>query len=153
MSEQQNARRVIDGEATDVTDDQPKTEQNGNRRDRDTDRVVEEVTNAFRDALSKGVDSAETIGDNVRQILRGVGSGRDGAITVRLDPETLARIDILADAGVMDTRSDAAAFLIREGVKARQPLFDRIDEKLQQIHAVKDELRHIAGEINDDSAE
>lgn len=161
MAERQTEERVIDGEATDVTGEQAKAEQgnrNGRRsagrRERDTDRVVEEVTNVFRDALSKGVDSAETIGENVRQILRGVSngrdrSGRDNVVMVRVDDHTLDRINVLVDAGVMDSRSEAAAFLIVEGAKARQPLFDRIDEKVQQIRTVKDELRQMAGDMNE----
>lgn len=162
MADQQTQERVIDGDATDVTDEQSKTTQdnakngrrNGRLRDIDTDRVVEEVTTAFRDALTKGVDSAETISDNVRQILRGVSqgrdrSGRDNVVMVRVTDETLDRINVLVDAGVMDSRSEAAAFLITEGVTARQNLFDRIDEKVQQIRAVKDELRQMAGDMNE----
>ena len=162
MADRQTQERVIDGDATDVTGEQSKTTQdnakngrrNGRLRDIDTDRVVEEVTNAFRDALTKGVDSAETISDNVRQILRGVSqgrdrSGRDNVVMVRVNDETLDRINVLVDAGVMDSRSEAAAFLITEGVTARQNLFDRIDEKVQQIRAVKDELRQMAGDMNE----
>ena len=159
MAERQNEERVIDGEATDVTGEQAKAGQsngrrNSGRRERDTDRIVEEVTNVFRDALSKGVDSAETIGDNVRQILRGVGSGRDrsgrdNVVMVRVDDQSLDRINVLVDAGVMDSRSEAAAFLIGEGVKARQNLFDQIDEKVQQIRSVKDELRRMAGDVGE----
>ena len=119
---------------------------------------MEEVTTAFRDALNKGVDSAETISDNVRQILRGVSqgrdrSGRDNVVMVRVNDETLDRINVLVDAGVMDSRSEAAAFLITEGVTARQNLFDQIDEKVQQIRAVKDELRQMAGDMNETPAE
>lgn len=165
MADQQTQERVIDGDATDVAAEQSKTTQdnakngrrNGRLRDIDTDRVVEEVTTAFRDALTKGVDSAETISDNVRQILRGVSqgrdrSGRDNVVMVRVNDETLDRINVLVDAGVMDSRSEAAAFLITEGVTARQNLFDRIDEKVQQIRAVKDELRQMAGDMNEPPA-
>ena len=163
MAERQNEERVIDGEATEVTGEQAKAGQsngrrNSGRRERDTDRIVEEVTNVFRDALSKGVDSAETIGDNVRQILRGVGSGRDrsgrdNVVMVRVDDHSLDRINVLVDAGVMDSRSEAAAFLIGEGVKARQNLFDQIDEKVQQIRSVKDELRRMAGDVGEGAGE
>lgn len=163
MAEHRNEGRVIDGEATEVTSEQAKAGQgngrrNSGRRERDTDRIVEEVTNVFRDALSKGVDSAETIGDNVRQILRGVGSGRDrsgrdNVVMVRVDDQSLDRINVLVDAGVMDSRSEAAAFLIGEGVKARQNLFDQIDEKVQQIRSVKDELRRMAGDVGEGAGE
>lgn len=159
MAEHRTEERVIEGEATEAIGEQAKAGQsngrrNSGRRERDTDRIVEEVTNVFREALSKGVDSAETIGDNVRQILRGVGSGRDrsgrdNVVMVRVDDQSLDRINVLVDAGVMDSRSEAAAFLIGEGVKARQNLFDQIDEKVQQIRSVKDELRRMAGDVGE----
>ena len=151
MAEQQSEHRTTRSESTHVASKQAKVG-HGSYSERDTDRVVEDVSNTFRDILSKGVDSAETIGDDVRQFLQGISSGRGNAVLIRLDDATLARINIMVDAGVMDSRSDAAVFLIGEGIKARQPLFDRIDEKLQQIHAVKDELRHMAGEMNEPPA-
>ncbi len=44
---------------------------------------------------------------------------------------------------MVDSRSEAAAFLISEGIKARQGLFDQISGKIEQIKKAKEELREL----------
>jgi len=94
----------------------------------------------------KGVDAAETIGDSIRDTIQGMRGSRDNVVMVRVDKASLDRLDELVEAGIMSSRSEAAAFLIAEGIKARQPLFDRIGEKIQEIRRAKDELRQMVDE-------
>lgn len=127
------------------------TEANGNAgADRDRRRltdnvegIVEDVNKAVKVAIERGTDAAESIGENIRDTFQGIRSSRDNVVMVRIDAESLARLDELVDAGIMGSRSEAAAFLISEGVKGRQALFDRIAEKVQEIRRVKDELRNL----------
>lgn len=126
-------------------------EANGNAgADRDRRRlsdnvegIVEDVNKAVKVAIERGTDAAESIGENIRDTFQGIRSSRDNVVMVRIDDESLARVDELVDAGIMGSRSEAAAFLISEGVKGRQALFDRIAEKVQEIRRVKDELRNL----------
>ena len=110
------------------------------------DEIVDEVNKTVRTAIVKSVDAAESIGENIRDTVQGMRGSRDNVVMVRVDKESLDRLDELVEAGIMGSRSEAAAFLIAEGIKARQPLFDRIAEKIQQIRDAKDELRRMVDE-------
>lgn len=105
--------------------------------------IVEDVNKVVKVAIERGTDAAESLGENIRDTFQGIRANRDNVVMVRIDAESLARLDELVDAGIMGSRSEAAAFLISEGIKGRQPLFDRIAEKVQEIRRVKDELRNL----------
>lgn len=116
------------------------------RLSENVDEIVEEVNKTVRTAIVKGVDAAESIGENIRETVQGMRGNRDNVVMVRVDKASLDCLDELVEAGIMGSRSEAAAFLISEGIKARQPLFDRIAEKIQQIRDAKEELRRMVEE-------
>ena len=110
------------------------------------DEIVDEVNKTVRDAIVKSVDVAERMGENIRDTVQGMRGNRDNVVMVRVDKASLDRMDELVEAGILSSRSEAAAFLIGEGIKARQPLFDRIAEKIQEIRRAKEELRQMVEE-------
>ena len=116
------------------------------RLSENVDEIVDEVNKTVRVAIVKGVDVAESIGENIRDTVQGMRGSRDNVVMVRVDKASLDRLDELVEAGIMGSRSEAAAFLISEGIKARQPLFDRIAEKIQDIRQAKEELRQMVEE-------
>ena len=129
-------------------------EQNNDREDRrrlseNVDEIVDEVSKTVRTAIVKGVDVAENIGENIRDTIQGMKGNRDNVVMVRVDRESLDRLDDLVEAGIMGSRSEAAAYLIAEGIKARQGLFDRIGEKIGEIRRAKEELRQLVDEGDD----
>ena len=65
---------------------------------------------------------------------------RDNVVMVRVDEENLSRIDELVESGQFNSRSEATAFLIDEGIKSKQEMFDKIAEKVSQIQNLRDEL-------------
>ena len=121
------------------------------RLSENVDEIVDEVNKTVRVAIVKGVDVAESIGENIRDTVQGMRGSRDNVVMVRVDKASLDRLDELVEAGIMGSRSEAAAFLISEGIKARQPLFDRIAEKIQDIRRAKEELRQMVEEDGDTS--
>ena len=130
---------TISGNGQEERDDRRRLSEN-------VDEIVDEVNKTVRVAIVKGVDVAESIGENIRDTVQGVRGSRDNVVMVRVDKASLDRLDELVEAGIMSSRSEAAAFLISEGIKARQPLFDRISEKIQQIRDAKEELRQMVEE-------
>ena len=129
-------------------------EQNKDREDKrrlseNVDEIVDEVNKTVRTAIVKGVDAAESLGENIRDTIQGMKGSRDNVVMVRVDRESLDRLDDLVEAGIMGSRSEAAAYLIAEGIKARQGLFDRIGEKIGEIRRAKEELRQLVDEGND----
>jgi ATP-dependent Clp protease ATP-binding subunit ClpA len=71
---------------------------------------------------------------------------KSNVITCRLDDSTLNALDILVEAGVRSTRSDAAAWLIGAGIKAHGPLIARVTATVEEIRRLRDEARAIASE-------
>jgi hypothetical protein len=68
-------------------------------------------------------------------------SGRGNVIMVRVNDETLEAIDMLVEADVCKSRSEAAAFLINQGIEASSELYDRISGITEQIADLKAKLR------------
>lgn len=62
---------------------------------------------------------------------------KDRVIGVRIDRSTLMAIDLLVDAGVAETRSAAAAWLISAGVEARKELFGQLTATAEQIRDLR----------------
>ena len=111
----------------------------------DIETVVDEVNKGVRIIVARGSEAAETVGGSIRETIKdtleGVRSSRDNVVMVRTNKDSLDRLDELVEGGIANSRSEAAAFLIAEGIKARQGLFDKISEKIEEIRKTKDELR------------
>ncbi len=71
---------------------------------------------------------------------------RDNVVMVRVDEENLSRIDELVASGQFNSRSEATAFLIDEGIKFKQQMFDKMAEKISQIQGLKAELEVMIAE-------
>lgn len=84
------------------------------------------------------------IRDVWKQVEQTVGAalqGRGNVVMVRVNDEALRHLDMLMEAEVTKSRSESAALLINEGIKANRALFDRIGEITEQIDALRAELR------------
>jgi len=64
---------------------------------------------------------------------------------VRVNDESLGRIDQLVEAGIFRSRSESAAFLIARGAAAEAELFEKINEKVAEINRLRDELKGMMG--------
>ncbi|HEY6330995.1 MAG TPA: hypothetical protein VI756_16810, partial [Blastocatellia bacterium] len=73
-------------------------------------------------------------------------AARDHVVMVRVNDDSLRKIEALAESGIFKSRSEAAAFLISEGVKSQAELFDRIEQKIAEIERLKSELKGIVNE-------
>ena len=130
-----------------MTERQNEQEREDKRRLSDNvDGIMNKVNEVVREAITESVDAAESIGGNIMETVDRARSNRSNVVMVRVDKASLERLDELVESGIMGSRSEAAAFLIGEGIKARQGLFDRIAEKIQEIRQAKDELRNLVDE-------
>ncbi len=106
-------------------------------------RGVREVGSGVRDATVAGVETAK---EAVKNRLPHDRQTRDNVVMVRVDKDTLDRLDDLVEAGVAGSRSEAANYLVVEGVKARQSFFDTIAAKVEEIRKAREELRRLRDE-------
>ena len=112
------------------------------------ENLVEEVQKVVKVAIKQGASAAETIGENIKGTIHEVRYKRDNVVMVRMDVNSLKKLDDLVEAGISGSRSEAAAFLIVEGVKSRQGLFDRMADKVEEIRKAREDLRQM---VEDDA--
>ena len=111
--------------------------------------IVDESKEAFKQAYQ--TSGVESIGENVKDAVDRALSRRDNVVMVRLNGESIQRVDELVEAGVVSSRSEAVAFLVSEGIGAQSELFERIGQKVEQIRKVKQELRDLLNETPPES--
>ena len=107
-------------------------------------------TSSFDDLASSVKDVAQKTGDVINKATESIGkaiesalSARDHVIMVRVNDESLRQLDALVQSGIFKSRSESAAFLISEGIKAQEALFGRIAEKIKEIERLRSELKTI----------
>ena len=115
------------------------------------DVAVEEVV--VEEAQPSGVETAKkTFDDAIKQVEKRVGDiskalgnalqDRGNVVMVRVNDDSLHYLDMLVEADITKSRSESAAFLINEGIKANETLFNKIREITDQISELKAQLRH-----------
>jgi hypothetical protein len=113
-----------------------------------TGKKVSEGMSAAGEKVGEGVDVAsKTLGEALRQV-EGIGkalgsalSDRANVVMVRVNNESLQYLDMLVEADITKSRSESAAFLINEGIKSNQSLFNKIRDITDQISALRAQLR------------
>ncbi len=103
----------------------------------------DDVDRAVRDALGKSKDIAASVGESIRDTIKTVRDTRDSVVMVRVNKESLLKLDELVDCGLTNSRSEAAAFLITEGTKAKSDLYDKISEQSEVIRNAREKLRKL----------
>ena len=88
-------------------------------------------------ALKDALERVESLG----KTLAGALQDRANVVMVRVNDDALRHLDMLVEADITKSRSESAAFLITEGIKANQDLFDKIGSITEQIAALRAQLR------------
>ena len=107
---------------------------------------IEDVNRAMREVLGKSKDVASNVGESLRDTIKSVRSARDSVVMVRMSKESLRNLDALVDCGLTKSRSEAAAFLISEGIKARASMYEKIAEQSEVIRNAREELSRLLDE-------
>ncbi len=87
--------------------------------------------------------------ESIRETLKAVRTARDSQVMVRLNKESLRKLDDLVNCGLTNSRSEAAAFLIAEGVRARADLYDKIAEQSEIIRKAREQMSHLLDDSPD----
>lgn len=111
------------------------------------ERVIRDVGRTVTEAVVRGTDEAVHVAENIKDTIKSKTAGdrptRDNVVMVRVDADSLNKMDELVEAELAGSRSEAAAYLISEGIKSREPLFDAISAKVAEIRKAKEELREL----------
>jgi hypothetical protein len=116
-----------------------------------TEKVSETADKAEQAAQTAANKASKTFNEAFKQVEKQVESlsktltsalqDRANVVMVRVNNDSLAYLDMLVEADVTKSRSESAAFLINEGIKSNEALFNKIREITDQISALKSQLR------------
>jgi Arc/MetJ-type ribon-helix-helix transcriptional regulator len=96
----------------------------------------------------KFVEMASDAGQSIEDAVKSALHARQNVVMARVKEEHRRQMDRLVEAGIFKSRSESAAFLISEGIKARADLFDMISSKTEKIENLRKELRDmVAGKL------
>ena len=146
MSSQAEQRHVVESEeepSSESNDEQPADQ--SSRRIADALEGLGDVDHALRTGLETGREVAASVAGTVKDSLKTVRETRDSVVMVRLNRDSLQKIDELVDCQVTRSRSEAAALLISEGIKARADLFNEVAEQAEIIRQARERLRTLLG--------
>ena len=107
---------------------------------------LEDVDHVVREAIGRSRDGATSVGESIRETINAVRSTRDRVVMVRVTTDSLSMLDELVESGLTKSRSESAALMIAEGIKARSDLFDKIAEQTQVIRAAREQLKKMLEE-------
>lgn len=104
----------------------------------------------LKEDLKEGMETAsKTINEAFKQVeslgkaLGNALQDRANVVMVRVNNDSLRYLDMLVEADITNSRSESAAFLINEGIKANESLFNKIRDITDQITALKSQLRQV----------
>jgi Arc/MetJ-type ribon-helix-helix transcriptional regulator len=86
-------------------------------------------------------ESAEDIKEKVLLKLGENLEGRSNVVMTRLNDDDLKQIDALVEVEAFNSRSEAAAFFIKEGIHARKDLFHKVMPTVEKIRELKEKAK------------
>jgi ATP-dependent Clp protease ATP-binding subunit ClpA len=72
---------------------------------------------------------------------------RSNVVACRVDDRAMAAIEALVEAGIRQTRSEAAAWLIQAGIDANADLFERVHTTAREIQRLREQMHAAAQEL------
>jgi len=97
------------------------------------------------------------IPDKVREkVLMKLGhrlGGRGNVVMTRLNDDDLKKIDSLVEVEIFKSRSEAAAFFIKEGIQARTDLVEKVMPTVEKIRELRKQARESLGRIQEEESE
>ena len=143
MNKRKNEEEIIDVEAEEVdTTPEPEMNQNQNEQSSEAKQNQSKEKNTS-DEFNKAWKQVEEIGKETWNSIQ----KRTNVVMVRMDDDSLEKIDTLVDAKVCKSRSEAAAYLITKGIAAQQETFDEITELSKKINDLRGKMYDIAKDI------
>jgi len=91
-------------------------------------------------ALNRAGKAGETLADTIENILKKIRGGRN-VVTTKLTDRDVEVIETMVKLDVFDSKSEAAAFFIHEGIRARNDLLEGLRPLIDKIRQLKEEAK------------
>jgi hypothetical protein len=102
-------------------------------------RSKEALTETASKTINEAFKQVESLGKALGSALQ----DRANVVMVRVNDDSRRYLDMLVEADITNSRSESAAFLINEGIKGNEALFNKIRNITDQIVALKSQLREV----------
>jgi len=79
--------------------------------------------------------------------------GRENVVITRLNDDDLKKIDSLVEVEIFKSRSQAAAFFIKEGIQARKDLVEKVIPTVEKIRELRKQARESLGKVQEEDSE
>jgi hypothetical protein len=123
--------------------DPPQSEKKEQTQEQEQKKKRQSTFDEFGNQVEKiAVKTAESI----RKVVDKALASRNTVLTIRVNDESNRKMNMLVDAGLFKSRSESAAFLIQEGIKNQESLFNKISIKLDKIEKIRKELKKVVSE-------
>ncbi len=106
---------------------------------KDVEVEVEEAAEGQPKKKATGESVSKAI-NSFMESLESALSGRGNSVMVRVNDETLSKLDMLVAAGICKSRSESAALLLQRGIEGSAKLFDRIESVTSKIAKLQEDL-------------
>lgn len=107
------------------------------------DDIASSVKDFMKEGAQRTGEAVNKATESISKAIESALSARDHVVMVRVNDEALRKLDALVQSGIFKSRSESAAFLIGEGIKAQSALFDSISQKIEEIERLRSELKSI----------
>jgi hypothetical protein len=92
--------------------------------------------------VAEAVKFVESLGKAIASTIQDASD----VMVVNVDKDTREQLDLLVDAGVVDSRREAASSLIKEGLKSREGVLGKIHDTKAQIAELRQQMRTAVSE-------
>ena len=101
---------------------------------------------------TRGLDMARVRTEVIQALASGTravesGGAKGNVVTCRIDDRDVEAIDLLVEAGIRTTRSDAASWLIHAGIDTHQELFDKVRATVAEIRQLRGAAQDMARQL------
>jgi hypothetical protein len=135
---------IIEEKSSDTDDVMVRKMENDNPRPASPfDDIASSVKDFMKEGAQRTGDVVNKATESISKAIESALSARDHVVMVRVNDEALRKLDALVQSGIFKSRSESAAFLIGEGIKAQSALFDSISQKIEEIERLRSELKSI----------
>jgi hypothetical protein len=142
----QNVKSQKNKESKDSPKSKPDNNQ-GHKQDQAEEQEPKKKRQSSFDDFGNQVEKiAVKTAESIRKVVDKALASRNTVLTIRVNDESNRKMNMLVDAGLFRSRSESAAFLIQEGIKNQDTLFNKISDRLEKIEKIRDELKRVVSD-------
>ncbi len=99
------------------------------------EKFTKKIGRALEDTVNIVAEATEKTIEEIKKIKKEI------VVSVRLDRETMDKVNMLIESGLCKNKSEAVAYLTKQGVEYKRDLFEYLEDKLEELRKIKEDLK------------